>query len=89
MRPAALGSSWLFCLRLRLRLHLHLRLRLRLRLPPGRLRKKRRKLRKWNPGGAEIDPRGSQNGFLEASGGFLGGQPGRSETGSGRLLGRS
>ena len=89
LRPCGLAacSPWLLALRLLLRW--------RLRLLPGRLPKKRRKLRKWSPGGAKIDPRRRQNGFLEASGGLLsaksapGGRPGRSETASGRLLGRS
>ena len=93
LRPCGLAacSPWLLPLRLLLRL----RLRLRLRLLPGRLPKKRRKLRKWSPGGSKIDPRRRQNCFLEASGGLLGarwapgGRPGRSETASGRLLGRS
>ena len=65
------------------------------RLLPGRLRNKRWGLKKWSPGGPKIDPRGGQNAFLEVFGGLLGGRwgpgghQGRSETASGRLLGRS
>ena len=99
LSPCGLAAfcPWLLAMRLRLRTRLRWRWRwrLRLRLPPGRLCKKKRKLRKWSPGGATIDPRGGQHGFLEVSGGLLGKSAiadlisNSSETGSGRLLGRS
>ena len=50
---------------------------------------------KWTPGGAKINPRGGENGLLEAPGGLLGPRPapsgrqGRSGATPGRLLERS
>ena len=62
---------------------------------PGRLQMKRPRPQQSTPGGSKIEPRGGQNGILEASGDLLGGswapdgRQDRSGSAPGRLLGRS
>ena len=90
-RAPGLGVSWLFwllgpCSR---------EAEKQAKVLPGRLQMKRPRPQKSAPGGSKIEPRGGQNGLLEASGDLLGGswapdgRQDRSGSAPGRLLGRS